>query len=140
MLNVKEWIVTKITHDATLSALLAGPNGLINVFPMDIDIQPEQFPCITYADISMTVLSVPRGMHIGTIQLDIYSKQNAKEAEDIYTRLGEIFNFKDSFTETFNGTLWWFREERVTDLHQPNRRLWHKSIDFKVWANNTNNL
>jgi hypothetical protein len=106
---------------------------------MDIDIQPEQFPCITYGVVGMTVLSVPRGMHIGTMSLSIWSKENSLECENIYTQLAKIFNFKDSTTETFNGTLWWFREERVNDMHQANRKIWHKVVDFKVWANNTDN-
>jgi hypothetical protein len=139
MLDFKIYLVNKIKNDTTLQGYLTDANGNINIFPDDVDIQPEQFPCITYGDAGITVLSNPRGMHIGLMQLNIWSTLNDLEIEEIHERLGQIFNFKDSTTETISGTLWWVREESIRDMSNPSRRLWRKICDLKFWANNLTN-
>lgn len=137
MLKFKEWLVTTIKNDATMQGFLADGNGGYNIYPADIDIQPERFPAITYQDVGVAILSVPRGMHIGLVQLDIYSIKNAIEVENIYERLGVLLNFKDSTTQTVTGTLWWVREDSARDMHTPKRRVWRKSVDLKIWMTNT---
>ncbi len=139
MLNVKSWLVNLIKTDTALQAYLKGKDGNVNVFPRDVDLQPEQFPCITYSDAGVTLLSAPRGMHVGILQLDIWSTNSALEVENIYERLGQLLNYRDSTTQSLSGILWWFREERAMDMHTPSRRLWHKVVDYKFWANNASN-
>lgn len=137
MINFKSWVVTTVQNDATLSTLLKDGGSGINIFPVDVDIQPEQFPCIVYQDVSWSVLSVPQGMHVGGFQMDIYSIVNSQEVETIYTRLAQVFNFKDSTTQTLTGTLWWIREQHVRDMHDTQRRIWRKVVDLKAWYSNS---
>ena len=141
MLAVKTWLVSTITGDATLQSYLSDGTGGYNVYPMDVDITPENLPAITYADIGITVTSVPKGMHIGSIQLDIWSKTSALELEQIYDRLQVVLNFQHSQTASvsISGTLWWLRENGARDLHTPSRRIWRKSVDLKFWANKPDN-
>ena len=136
MLQFKEWLVSTINADTTLQGFLKDANGNMNVFPVDVDLEPEQFPTITYADAGTTVLSIPKGLHVGIVQLDIWSTKDAYETEQIYDRLQAVLNFQHSSiaSQTISGTLWWMRENGARDLHTPARRIWRKSMDIKVWT------
>lgn len=136
MLNFKNWIVNTTINDPTLKTYLMDSNGNMNVFPIDADIQPEQFPCLIYQDGNVSVMSKPQGMHYGNFQIDIYSLLNQMEVENIYTRLAQLFNFKDSTTQTLTGTLWWIREQAVKDVHESERRMWRKTVNYKFWYSN----
>jgi hypothetical protein len=135
MLAFKEWLVTTLTTDSQLQTLLgAASAAAMPIYPTDVDIQPEAFPAITYGDVANIVLTVPRGMHIGVIQLNIWSQTSAFETESIYTRIQHLLNFKDSTTQTLAGTLWWARENAARDMHTPSRRMWQKQMDIKYWT------
>lgn len=139
MLAFKEWVVNTVINDTILQGYLRDTNGNMNVFPVDVDINPENFPCLIYQDAGVSVLSRPQGMHVGTFQIDIYSLDNALETENIYTRLAQLFNFKDSTNETIGGILWWIRENNVRDTHETvnSRRIWRKICTYKFWFSNT---
>lgn len=140
MLDFKTYLVNTMINDATLRGLLGAPDAShVPVFPTDIDIQPEQFPSITYGDVANLAKVQPIGMHVGVIQLDVWSTLSAYQAESIYERLDFLFNFKDSTTQTITGILWWVREQNARDMHEASRRLFHKQIDYKYWANRANN-
>lgn len=135
MLNLYSWIVDTIKNDATIQTLMGVTSADdVSIYPSDIDISPENFPAITYTMVSGTILSKPQGMYIGRIQLDIWSSKNALEVENFHERLAELFNFKDSTTQTItDSTLWWVREENIKDMHESKRRVWRKAIDLKFW-------
>ncbi len=139
MIAFKQWLVTTLTNDTQMQTLLNATSSTMPIYPTDVDIQPEVFPAITYQDAGGTVLSTPRGMHVGLLQLDLWSTTNALEVENIYERLCQLLGFKDSTTQTFSGTLWWVRENSSRDFHTPSRRLFRKSLDLKYWANNAGN-
>lgn len=142
MLTFKEWIINTIINDPTMQGYLyKDSNNNYAVFPVDVDVSPEQFPCITYNDAGITVLSVPQGMHVGIFQMNIWSINSALETENIYERLGQLLNFQSSATATQSptGTLWWIRENGVHDMHSPSRRIWHKVVDLKIWFDKTDN-
>src|SRR5258708_36051438 len=94
----------------------AGSATPFNVYPQGVDIAPENFPAITYLDVGSTLNSTTK-MHIGRMQLDIWSKLSMSEVMTIYTRLAQIINFQHSrITATpFNGILWWIREDLSND-------------------------
>lgn len=141
MLDFKTYIVNTLINDPVLQTYLKDANGNMNVFPIDVDIQPEQFPCIVYQDASISELSIPRGMHVGSFQIDILSVHNELKVEMIYEQVAILLNFKDSTTQTIpnNGVLWWMREASVRDLHESQRRLWRKIITYRVWFSKGNN-
>lgn len=141
MLVFKEYFVNTVLADPTMQGYLPtqGQSGKYNVFPQDVDIDPEQFPCLIYSDAGGTILSRPQGMRVGDFQVDIISINSALEVENIYVRLSQLFNFKDSTTQTFTGTLWWIRENMVRDTPDSQRRIWRKMVNYKYWANNTDN-
>jgi len=140
MLDFKIWLVNRVTTDATIQSLLGASSASdVPFFPLDIDITPEDFPCITYSTITNTVWSRPQGIHEGTIQIDVWSKTNALEVENLYERLDYLLNFKDSTTQSITGTMWWIREQMERDMHDAQRRVWHKSVDYRFWVSRTNN-
>ena len=139
MLAFKNWLVATIVNDTQMQTLLNATASTMPVYPTDVDIQPEVFPANTYKDAGVTVLSRPQGMHVGIIQLDLWSTTSAIEVETIYERLGQLLNFKDSTTQSFSGALWWIRENGVRDQHTPSRRLWNKQVDLKFWASKADN-
>lgn len=141
MLQFKEWLVATINNDTVLQGYLKDSAGNMSVYPVDVDRQPEQFPAVTYMDVSDVILAVPQGTHVGRLQLDIWSVTNALEVEQIADRLGVVLNFQHSSiaTQTVNGTLWWVRQESAKDFHTPARRIWRKAWDLKYWLNNTAN-
>lgn len=139
MLAIQNWMVSVMVNDPTLQTYLQDSNNNMNVFPTDIDIQPEQFPCIIFQEAGIAVMSKPQGMHVGTMQLDIYSLLNSLETENVYLRVAQLFNFKDSTTQSISGTLWWIREASVKDVHESDRRMWRKTISLKFWFNNVDN-
>lgn len=143
MFNLEQWIYALISSDATLAGLLESPAGSptpINLYPMSVDITPEQFPCITYLDAGSYLNSTTR-MHSGRIQLDYWSLISMTEVMTIYTRVAQILNFQHSriTTTPFNGTLWWIREDISKDEPDTTRRLFRKMVSYKYWSNNTDN-
>jgi hypothetical protein len=111
-----------------------------NVYPAGIDIAPEKMPCITFFEVGTTILSVPRGMNIGLLQVDIWSRKGEIEVENIETRISQLLNYRDSSQDTFDGTLWWCRKQSVREEMTEDRKLFRKSIDYKFWCNSTDNL
>lgn len=140
MLDFKSYIVTTLKNDATLQTYLRDAALNMNIFPTDVDLSPEQFPCIVYQDAGVSVLSRPQGMHVGMFQLSIFSINSAIEVENIYERLSQLINFKDSTTQTIpnSGTLWWMREDNVRDAPDAARRMWQKIIVLKFWMSKGN--
>lgn len=140
MIDFKAYIVTTLKNDATLQTYLRDANNNMNIFPADVDLSPEQFPCIIYQDTGVSVRSKPQGMHVGQFQLSVFSINNAIETENIYERLSQLINFKDSTTQTIpnNGTLWWMREDNVRDVPDPSRRIWQKIVTLKFWMSKGN--
>lgn len=140
MIAFKEWLINTLTADSQLQTLLNATSSTMPIFPVDADISPEQFPCITYMDAGTAIRTVPKGVRVGRIQLDVWSTSNALEVENIYERLGALLNFANAVstsTPAMSGILWWMREESARDLHTPKRRLWRKSVDYKWWGSNT---
>lgn len=142
MINLRQWLVSMVTSDTTLQTLLrnntASKAVTYSVFPIGTDIQPEAFPALTFMDAGITLLSVPKGMHVGNFQVDIFSIKNELEIETIYERLVQLINYQHSRITTSlfpNGTLYWIRETVVKDTISTgtSRRLWRKTINYKVW-------
>lgn len=143
MFNLEQWLYSLITSDTTLQNLLKSPSGsttTYSVYPAGVDLVPENFPAITYQDVGSTIISSTH-MHIGRMQLDVWSKTNMNEVMTIYTRLAQVINFQHSriATVNFNGILWWIREELTNDRPDVTRRLWRKMITYKYWENTVDN-
>ena len=135
MVNFKTYFVNKMLNDTTIAGYVGK-----NVYPAGIDIAPERMPCITFFEVGTTILSVPRGMNIGILQVDIWSKTGEIEVENIETRISQLMNFRDSSQDTFTGILWWCRKQSVRETFEADRKIFHKSIDYKFWCNATDNL
>lgn len=135
MLNFKTYFVNKMLNDSTIAGYVGK-----NIYPAGIDIAPEKFPCITFFEVGTTITAVPRGMNIGILQVDIWSKNGEIEVENIETRISQLMNFRDSSQDTFTGTLWWCRKNSVRENFEQDRKLWNKSVDYRFWASNVDNL
>lgn len=142
MIDFKSWIITTLSADTTLQNLgIKDSNGNMNIFPVDVDISPEQFPAVIFQDVGVSILSRPQGMHVGRFQLSIMSIASAIQVENIYDRVAFLLNFKDSTSQVLpNGaTLWWIREDDVRDMHDSTRRMWRKTVTLKFWMSKSNN-
>jgi len=142
MFNLEQWLYGLITSDTLLKSLLASPNNTTpyNVYPSGVDIQPENFPAITFMDVGTTLNSTTH-MHIGRMRIYIWSKIDFEEVMTIYTELANIINFQHSriTTTPFNGTLWWIREDITLDKPDTTRRIWNKMVSYKYWENTSTN-
>lgn len=137
MLAFKSWLVDVVINDPTMQGYIptSGQTGKYNIFPVDVDVAPEDFPCITYQDVANIILTVPAGNHVGEIQLNIWSTNSALETENIYERLAQLLNLTNQLTspQAPTGTLWWIKEIDSKDFHTPSRRIWHKALTLKYW-------
>ena len=139
MFEIEQWLYSMITNDATLKVLLASPANSAtpyNMFPIGVDIAPEQFPCVTFSDAGSILNSTTR-MRIGRMRLDFWSLNSMSEIMTIYSRVAQIINFNHSRIASIrvpnNNILWWIYE--VSSLDQPDttRRLFKKTVTFKYW-------
>ena len=140
MINFKEYFVSKVKNDTLLASYITDSSGNINIYPNSVDLLPERFPCITFLEVGTTVKSIPRGMYIGILQVDIWSNLNEMEIETIEGRLTQLFNYRDSTQDSLTGTLWWVRVNGEREETVSSRKLWKKSIDLKYWFSNPDNL
>ena len=139
MFDFEQWLYSIIASDSTLTALLTTSDSAVslNVFPAGVDIQPENFPCITYQDAG-TILDSVKRMYTGKMQVDIWSKINMQEIMTIYTELATLIDFQHTRISPVSvpdsTILWWIREETTSDRPDTTRRLWRKIVTFKYWA------
>lgn len=129
MKRISQLIIDTIKSDSAMQSLIGSA-----VYPYNIDISPDKMPAITLLNVSGGWRTCPKNMKDMTIQLDIWSRNNQTEVENIYERLSTILNYINGTTSS--GTIyWWIREENQIDIpEQDDRSLWHKSVRYQVWA------
>jgi len=134
MLEIFEQLITILTNDAALQAIVPKKNILVG--PVDIIIEKQTellYPAITLSLVSESVLTVPMKSRDTVIQIDLWSFQNQMQIEQIYERVLTLVNYYtgDKSTEhTF-----WQRIQSSADQYESDRRIWHRSISLQVWSN-----
>ena len=139
LLDIEQWIVNILTSDSQLVSLLsaAGLNGKNNILfgNVDVPVETQQdliYPQVNIHLVSESVRTVPLGAMDIRLQIDIFSRNDQIEVENIYSRILQLLNF----TDTSYGTtkLFWCRLSEATDMYETSARIWHRSFDFTFWA------
>lgn len=132
MLEIFEKFVSLLTTDPTLNALV--PPTSIYTGPIDIVVEKQDtlpYPVIVLSQASETSRSIPPSRDT-MIQLDIWSRNDQLELENIYEQIIEILNYQISNQGTAH--IFWQRLGNAVDLNERDRRLWHRSCTFTVWS------
>lgn len=133
MLNTEIKIVSILKADTTLTATVPANN--ISVGPVDISIEKQselRLPSINIHQVSESMRSVPEGARDSVYQLDIWSRNNQMEVENIYERVLTDLDFI-SYDQGGNH-VFWERLSGAVDEYQSEMRIWHRSCTFVVWG------
>lgn len=131
MLTITQNLISSLLADATVKSLVSN-----RIFPEGVDIVPETtlFPLITIHNISERTLTNPRNEREITIQVSIWSRKNQLEVEQISEGVLQVLNYQ-RFNSGYGSTIQrWGREDSAVDLFEADRRVWHKALTFRVWA------
>lgn len=133
MLEILENIISVLTTDATLTALVPASNILTG--PVDIVTEANAdllMPQINVFVASEASRSVPMNTRDTIIQIDIWSINSQIEVENIYERIITLLNY----TSPTQGSakVFWNRLQSGVDTYESDRRVWHKASSFVVWS------
>lgn len=132
MLEVFQKFVSLLTNDPTLNDLV--PPTSIYTGPVDIVVEKQDtlpYPVIVLSQASEVSRSVPPSRDT-MVQLDIWSRNDQLELENIYEQIIEILNYQINNQGTAH--IFWQRLGSAVDLNERDRRLWHRSCTFMVWS------
>lgn len=133
MIDVSYYIIAVLKADTTLTAIV--PATSISAGPVDIAQEAQatlRMPQINLAMIAETSRTVPLGARDIVMQLDIWDRNSQLELETIYEEVLNVLNF---VTANENSThIYWERSEGAVDQYEADRRIWHRSVRFVIWA------
>lgn len=134
MLNVTTKIISLLKGDATLTSTVPANN--IMTGPVDI-VQNTQdeltMPQINVQLVSESSRTVPSGVRDINMQLDIWTRNSQLELENIYERVVTLI---DGMNTDNSGThIFWSNMTTANDQYESDRRIWHRSVRFMIWAN-----
>lgn len=132
MIATKAKIVTILQSDTTLQTLLSSPSDK-GIYPSIANQKFENFPCITYLEISGGFRTVPDNAEDLTLEFHIYSKTSPKHIEDIYSRLNILLNY---YRTTDTPLIRWCKQVMAMDMQETDRTLFHKVIRYQLWTIN----
>lgn len=133
MLNAEIKLMAILTGDTQLTQMIPATNILFGPVDTTILTQSELLmPQINLHLVSEVVRSVPLGVRDSIYQLDIWSRINQLEVENIYERVLTLFDF---ITTNQGGShIYWQRLGGVDDQYERDMRMWHRSCRFVMWA------
>lgn len=132
MLNLLEYIISILTTDSTLNAIV--PVSQIFTGPVDIDTEKQSqllFPQINVHVVSEVSRTVPRNVRDTMIQIDIWSRNNFLETVSIYERIITLLNYNVADKNT--GHIFWQRVGGAVDQYETDRRIFHRSVTYQCW-------
>ena len=132
MLDVSEYIVATLKADVTVTAIVPAKN--IYAGPLDVIIEKERqlvMPQINIELVSESVRSVPAVRDI-MMQINVWSKNNQMEVEQIYEAVMNALNYQIANNNASH--IYWERSSGAVDQYESDRRVYHRSVTFTVWA------
>lgn len=132
MLEVVEYIVNVLTNDSIIQGFVG-----TRIFPSGVDITPEvkeNFPMITFFEVSEITRTVPLGVRESIYQIDIWSISSLLETDQIAERILTILNFTHFNTGFGTRVMRWARQDAGLDMIEGDRRMWHKVLRFRSWV------
>lgn len=132
MLQIFEYFVTLLNASSAVTSIVK-----TNIFtgPVDQTMQKQDellYPSIILSLSSEAVHTVPLNTRDTTIQLDIYSRNSQLELEQIYEAVLSAINYQSGNVNTAH--IFWQRLGGATDAFEAERRYWHRTCTFTVWA------
>lgn len=140
MLEIFQYILQLLLADPVLVQLVtttANNQSSVNIFTGPVDVAMETqasllYPSIVLSLVAEVVRTVPQGARDTTIQLDIFSRNSQLEVEQIYEQVLQDLNFMSA--NEGSAHIFWQRLGGAVDLFESDRRMWHRSCTFTVWA------
>jgi hypothetical protein len=141
MLEIFEYLIATLLADPTLVGYLTVnlPNNQtsVNLFtgPVDMSMEVQAsllYPSVILSLVGESVRTVPQGARDTQIQLDIWSRNSQLEIETIYEQVLQDLNFMSA--NEGSAHIFWQRLGGAVDLFESDRRVWHRSCTFTVWA------
>lgn len=133
MLDVNKKLISILKTDATLNTMVNSNNIMFG--PVDIAQESQAsltMPQINLRVISETQRSIPQGARDIHVQLDIWSRVSQLEVENIYEQVLSLLSFI-SFDQGSTHA-YWERLGDAIDQYETDRRVWHRSANFVIWA------
>ncbi len=133
MLEILQNIIAVLTGDTTLTGIV--PATSIMVGPVDIVTENQAgliMPQINIHVISEVSRSIPSNTRDSLIQIDIWSRNNQLEIENIYERIITLLNY----TSPSQGSakIFWERLGGAVDQYEGDRGIWHRSVTYNIWS------
>ena len=132
MLEIFQKIVSTLTGDATLTAIVPTSNIFTGAADVVLEKQGSLSPFIILSQVSEISRTVPSNVRDTQIQIDIWSRNSQLEVENIYERIITLLNYLSGDQGT--GHIFWERSSGAVDLFEVDRRVWHRSVTFMVWS------
>ncbi len=133
MLEIFQNFIAILQSDPTLIAIV--PTTSITVGPVDI-IQETQGtlmkPQINLWAVSELQRSNPLNTRDTVVQIDIWSRNSQLELETIYERMITLLSYETSNQGAAH--IFWTRLDGGSDLHETDRRIWHKIVTYKCYS------
>lgn len=132
MLQIFEKFIALLKASSAVTNIV-GNN--IYVGPVDITMEKQNtllYPQILLSMVSEAVRTVPQNTRDTTIQLDIFSRNSQMEVETLYEAVLTALNYYQGDQDTAH--IFWQRLGGAIDLFESDRRYWHRSLTFQVWA------
>lgn len=132
MLQIFEKFIVLLKASSAVTNIV-GNN--IYVGPVDITMEKQNtllYPQILLSMVSEAVRTVPQNTRDTTIQLDIFSRNSQMEVETLYEAVLTALNYYQGDQDTAH--VFWQRLGGAIDLFESDRRYWHRSLTFQVWA------
>lgn len=132
MLQIFEKVIALLTGSSAVTTIVGN-----NIFTGPVDITMEKqssllYPQILLSLVSEAVRTVPQNARDTTVQLDIFSRNSQMEIENIYEAVLTALNYQSGDENTAH--IFWQRLGGAVDLFESDRRMWHRSCTFTVWA------
>ena len=141
MLEIFQFIVATLLADPILvgyvTVKLPNNQTSVNIFtgPVDMSMEVQAsllYPSVILSLVSEVVRTVPQGARDTQIQLDIWSRNSQLEIDTIYEQILADLDFLTA--NQGSAHIFWQRLGGAVDLFESDRRVWHRSCTFTVWA------
>jgi len=133
MLELIQKIISILTTDATLNAIVPAANILYG--NVDIVEQTQaglMLPQINLYTPDESTRMIPTNARDTTIQLNIWSRNSMLEVVQIYERIHYLLNYYTGDQNTSH--IFWQLQSGMNDQTESDRRVFHRSVLFKVWS------
>jgi hypothetical protein len=133
MLEIIQKIIATLVADSTLTAIVPANNILYG--PVDI-VEWQQsglnLPQINIYTPEESTRPVPTNARDTTIQLNIWSRNSMIEVVTVYERVIQLLNYITANQSTAH--IFWSIQSGMNDQVETDRRIFHRSVIFKIWS------